>query len=191
MFVENNSIFILGYAIKNTALISFLTAIAFLIIVITSPLLSGISDYIGNKKVFMKTFVYIGSISCIGLYWFDLENIYLGLLLYFLGLIGFWSSLVFYNSYLPDLVSPKDQDKVSAQGYAMGYIGSVLLLILNLLMIMQPQWFGISAPIQAMKISFITVGIWWLIFSQYCFYYLPKGNKKTPQKTKKLFGMVL
>ena len=171
----------LGYQFKNTALISFVTAIAFLVIALKTPLLSGIADYIGNKKRFMKIFVYTGSISCMGLYFFELHNLYMGLFFYFFALIGFWASLVFYNSYLPDIAHPNQQDFASARGYSMGYIGSVLLLIFNLSMVIKPDWYGITgspaeATTKAMKYSFITVGFWWALFSQYSFYYLPTGK---------------
>ena len=171
----------LGYQFKNTALISFVTAIAFLVIALKTPLLSGIADYIGNKKRFMKIFVYTGSISCMGLYFFELHNLYMGLFFYFFALIGFWASLVFYNSYLPDIAHPNQQDFASARGYSMGYIGSVLLLIFNLSMVIKPDWYGITgspaeASMKAMKYSFITVGFWWALFSQYSFYYLPTGK---------------
>ena len=122
----------LGYHFKNTALISFVTAMAFFVVAFNSPILSGIADYIGNKKRFMKIFVYTGSISCMGLYFFELDNLYMGLFFYFFALIGFWASLVFYNSYLPDIAHPDQQDFASARGFSMGYIGSVLLLIFNL-----------------------------------------------------------
>ena len=137
----------------------------------------------------MKFFCYLGSFACIGLYGFDLQNIYLGLTFYLLGLIGYWGSLVFYNSYLPDIAYPEQQDKISAKGFSYGYIGSVLLLIINLGMIMKPDFFGISgseseAAMKAMRYSFVMVGIWWIIFSQYTFYYLPKGNSNHNQKYK-------
>ena len=184
IFSDINTINILGYQIKNTAVISFLTAIAFLLIAILSPILSGIADYIGNKKKFMKIFVYLGSLSCIGLYWFELETIYLGLIFYFLALIGLWSSLVFYNSYLPDIAYPEQQDRASAKGFSFGYVGSVILLLANLAMIMLPELFGIEgneadAALLAMKYSFVSVGIWWALFSQYSFYFLPKSNRKS------------
>ena len=184
IFSDINTINILGYQIKNTAVISFLTAIAFLLIAILSPILSGIADYIGNKKKFMKIFVYLGSLSCIGLYWFELETIYLGLIFYFLALIGLWSSLVFYNSYLPDIAYPEQQDRASARGFSFGYVGSVILLLANLAMIMLPDLFGIEgseadAALKAMKYSFVSVGIWWALFSQYSFYFLPKSNHKS------------
>jgi UMF1 family MFS transporter len=176
---RSNTIQILGFDVKNSALISFVTAFTFLVISIMSPILSGIADYVGNKRMFLKFFCYIGSIGSIGLFWFDLDHIYISLLFYFFGLIGYWGSLVFYNSYLPDIAYPEQQDRVSAKGFSVGYIGSVVLLIINLAMVMKPSWFGIDGAEPektAMKISFITVGIWWALFSQYTFYYLPKGN---------------
>ncbi len=191
LFVEVNTISLFNYDIKNTAVISFVTAFAFVIVAFISPLLSGIADYIGNKKKFMKLFVYMGSLSCIGLYFFELDTIYLGLFFYFLALIGIWASLVFYNSYLPDIAFPEQQDRASARGFSMGYIGSVLLLLVNLAMVMQPQWFGITgaaeeASMKAMRFSFVSVGIWWALFSQYSFYYLPKGNHEV-KVTKDIF----
>jgi UMF1 family MFS transporter len=182
---ENPYILIFGYNFKNTAIISFVTAAAFLCVAIFSPLLSGIADFMGNKKIFMRIFNYIGALACIGLYFFDLNNIGLGLTFYFFGLIGFWGSLVFYNSYLPDIAFLEQQDKISAKGYSLGYIGSVLLLLVNLGMVMFPDTFGISdspknpASIKAMRYSFAMVGIWWIAFSQYTYYYLPKGNSNT------------
>jgi UMF1 family MFS transporter len=176
-----------GISFKNSALISFVTAAAFLAVALFSPFLSGIADYVGNKKSFMKFFCYLGALSCVGLYWFSLENIYIGLLFYFLGLIGFWGSLVFYNSYLPDIAFPEQQDETSAKGYSLGYAGSVILLIINLAMVMMPDVFGISgtkgeAAMKAMRYSFVMVGIWWIIFSQYTYYFLPKGSRNGVQK---------
>jgi UMF1 family MFS transporter len=181
LFVDVSTISFFNYDVKNTAVISFVTAFAFVVVAFISPLLSGIADYIGNKKKFMKVFVYLGSASCIGLYFFELETIYLGLFFYFLAMIGLWASLVFYNSYLPDIAYPEQQDRASARGFSMGYIGSVLLLLLNLAMVMQPDFFGITgtaeeASMKAMRYSFVSVGIWWSLFSQYSFYHLPKGT---------------
>ena len=181
LFIDDLYIEVFGFNFKNTALISFLTAFAFIILSFITPLLSGIADYMGNKKLFLKLFCYLGSFSCMGLYWFELSNIYLGLTFYFLALISFWASLVFYNSYLPDIAFKEQQDSISAKGYALGYFGSVLLLILNLAMVMYPSYFGISGPnpeILAMKYSFVSVGIWWIICSQYTFYYLPSSKEK-------------
>nr|WP_315203200.1 MFS transporter [uncultured Flavobacterium sp.] len=191
LFSESNHyIDVFGFHLKNSALISFTTAAAFLVISFISPLLSGIADYVGNKKSFMKFFCYLGALSCMGLYWFNLENIYLGLAFYFFGLIGYWGSLVFYNSYLPDIAFVEQQDKISAKGYSLGYVGSVILLVINLAMIMKPKLFGITgtdgeAAMKAMRYSFIMVGVWWILFSQYTYYYLPKGRKQTEEKLTK------
>ncbi|NMH29175.1 MFS transporter [Flavobacterium silvaticum] len=179
---ENPYIEVFGHSYKNSALISFVTAAAFLVVAFSSPLLSGIADYVGNKKAFMRFFNYLGALSCIGLYWFNIENVYPGLLCYFLGLIGFWGSLVFYNSYLPDIAFEEQQDAISAKGYSLGYIGSVVLLIINLVMVMMPDMLGMTA-MEAMRYSFISVGVWWILFSQYTYYYLPKGNGRSEKLT--------
>lgn len=180
-----------GFEMKSTALISFVTAFAFLVIAFMSPLLSGVADYIGNKKTFMKFFCYLGSLGCIGLYWFSLDHIYLSMMFYFFGLIGYWGSLVFYNSYLPDIAFPEQQDKISGKGFAIGYAGSVLLLLVNLAMIVYPDFFNIQgeesvATMKAMRYSFVSVGIWWLLFSQYTFHYLPKGVSQGHKVTSSL-----
>jgi len=179
-----NYVTIFGMQCKDTAMISFVTAFAFLIVALFSPILSGIADYVGNKKSFLRFFCYMGAISCIGLYWFNLDNLFISYTLYFFGLIGFWSSLVFYNSYLPDIAFPDQQDRVSARGFSLGYLGSTLLLLLNLAMVMFPKTFGIDGAEEAMRISFISVGLWWIGFSHITYYYLPKGNHNKQPITK-------
>lgn len=180
---DNPYVSVFGGTFKNSALVSFITAAAFLVVAFSSPLLSGIADFAGNKKNFMRFFNYLGAASCVGLYWFSLENIYFGLLCYFFGLIGFWGSLVFYNSYLPDIAFEEQQDAISAKGYSLGYIGSVVLLVINLVMVMMPDTLGITT-MEAMRYSFISVGIWWIGFSQYTYFYLPKGNAKADKVTR-------
>ena len=173
------TVYVFGSHIRSTPLISYTTAAAFVVVAFLSPLLSGIADYVGNKKSFMKFFCYLGSFSCMALYFFSLEHIYLSLFNYFLALVGFWGSLVFYNSYLPDVAFKEQQDSLSARGFSLGYVGSVFLLLFNLVMVLQPELFGITgedASIQAMKISFVMVGLWWIGFSQYSFYYLPSAS---------------
>lgn len=184
LFVEGSDKIVsaFGLEFKSSALITYVTAFTFLVVSVTSPILSGIADYVGNKKNFMKFFCYIGGAGCIGLYWFSIENIHLSLLFYFMGLIGYWGSLVFYNSYLPDIAFPEQQDSISAKGFSMGYIGSVLLLIINLIMVMSQET-GVE-KIQMMRYSFVTVGLWWILFSQYTFYILPKGVSNGHKVTK-------
>jgi UMF1 family MFS transporter len=185
-----DTVVIFGGEIRSTPLITYTTAAAFVLISLLIPILSGIADFVGNKKIFMKFFCYLGALSCIGLYFFSLENIIISLLLYFLALVGFWSSWVFYNSYLPDVAYPEQQDKLSAKGFSLGYIGSVFLLVFNLAMIMMPDSFGLgddgAAKMKAMQISFVSVGVWWIVFSQYTFYYLPKGNMSSNKVTWKI-----
>jgi len=186
--IINDTVEIFGYNINNDSLISYVTASAFLVVSIFSPFLSGISDYVGNKKSFLKFFCYLGSLSCIGLFWFSLDFLWFGLVCYFFALIGFWSSLVFYNSYLPDIAFPEQQDKISAKGFSLGYIGSVILLIICLIMIMKYEWFGFEDEGFPTRFSFVLTGIWWMGFSQYTYRYLPKGNRKQKMTRNLLFN---
>jgi MFS transporter, UMF1 family len=182
---ENPNIDVFGTSIKATSLVFFITAFAFLTVAILSPILSGIADYLGNKKRFMQFFCYLGAVSCIGLYWFTKENIIFGMCCFYFGLVGFWGSLVFYNSYLSDIAFTVQHDKLSAKGFSLGYIGSVILLVICLYLIIGRTD---EEAIQAMKLSFVFTGIWWIVFSQYTFYYLPKGNKNKHPLT---FSIVL
>lgn len=175
----------LGRDFKNTALYTYTLSIAFLLVALLSPMLSAIADASGSKKGFMKFFAWMGGISCAGLFFFDSSNLWLGLLFFMLASIGFSGSIVFYNSYLPEIADPADQDRVSAKGYALGYIGSSILLILNLVMIMKPDLFGIAAGTTLpARLSFLMVGVWWIGFSSYTFYHLPSNvyNKKREGK---------
>jgi UMF1 family MFS transporter len=182
---ENPNIDVFGTSIKATSLVFFITAFAFLTVAVLSPILSGIADYLGNKKRFMQFFCYLGAASCIGLYWFTKENIIFGMCCFYFGLVGFWGSLVFYNSYLSDIAFTEQHDKLSAKGFSLGYVGSVILLVICLYLIIGRTD---EEAIQAMKLSFVFTGIWWIAFSQYTFYYLPKGNKNKHPLT---FSIVL
>lgn len=181
---DNPNVLFMGYEFKSTALISFVTAFAFLCVAFISPILSGIADFAGNKKRFMQFFCYLGALSCIGMYWFTADNIYFGIVCFFFGLIGFWGSLVFYNSYLPDIAHKEQQDSLSAKGYSMGYIGSVILLALNLYIILGKEG---QEALDAMRMAFAMTGIWWILFAQYAFWFLPKGNKNADKITKDVF----
>jgi len=182
LFEDSQYVEVFGINYKNTALIQHTSTLVFICLAILIPILSGIADHKKNKVSFLKFFCYLGSLSCIGLYFFTIENIYIGLLFYFLALFSFWASLVFYNSYLPEIAFPHQQDKVSAEGYSYGYVGSVLLLLINLLMVLFPSTFGFEDTIEPMKISFVMVGLWWAGFSQYTFRYLPKNQIQFPKK---------
>jgi len=156
----------------NTELYSYIISLSFIIVAVLSPILSGIADYTGNKEKFMKFFCYLGSLSCISLFFFSAQHIELSLVSVLLASIGFWGSLVFYNAYLPEIATPDLHDKISAQGFSKGYIGSSLLLIICLVLI---QVFGVDA-----RYSFILTGLWWMGFSQLTYAHLPNNvyNKK-------------
>jgi len=175
---NGNMVDFLGFNIVNSALFSYAVSFAFLVAAFISPFLSSIADYSGKKKAFMQAFCYIGALACASLYFFTKDTVTFSTMMFVLAGIGYSGSIVFYNSFLPEIVSEDMADKVSARGFSYGYIGSVILLILNLLMIMKPEWFGGISKIQAIQISFLSVGIWWFGFAQYSFYYLPSNVYK-------------
>lgn len=173
---DSDMVNFLGMNFKNSALYTYCISVSFLFIALISPLLSGIADASGSKKGFMKFFAWLGSISCAGLFFFDSSTLWIGVLCFMLASVGYAGSIVYYNSYLPEIAEPADQDRVSAKGFALGYIGSSLLLMFNLLMIMKPGLFGIpEGTTLPARISFLIVGAWWVTFSAYTFYYLPSN----------------
>ena len=163
-----------GLPVINTVLYSWSIAFAYLFVAFLSPIVSSIADYTGRRKMFMKTFTWLGALGCASLFFFDKNTIEIGAIGFTLGTIGYGASLVFYNSFLPVIAFPEQQDKVSARGYAMGYLGGVVLLGLNLVVVMQPKLFGITDGTLPAKISFLSVGVWWIGFSQLTFKRLPR-----------------
>lgn len=184
---SNDSVVLFGREFVNTSLYNYALGIAFLVVAFMSPLLSSIADYKGNKKKFLFFFCTLGSIGCSAMYFYDKNNLAYGLLCLIIACIGFWSSLVFYNSYLPEIAAPEDQDRVSAKGFAMGYTGSVILQIVCFVFVLKPELFGITVG-KASQISFLLVGIWWWGFGQLALSRLPKG---TPIATAQDRGSVL
>lgn len=170
----NDLVLLGGRHFVNTALYNYALGIAFLIVAILSPLLSSIADYKGNKKQFLFFFCTMGSLSCSAMFFFTRANLWYGLTCMIIACIGFWSSLVFYNSYLPEIAAPEDRDKVSAKGFAMGYIGSVILQIICFVFVLAKP-FGMSDGLAA-QISFLLVGIWWWVFGQIALAKLPAGT---------------
>ncbi|MBM6498971.1 MFS transporter [Flavobacterium macrobrachii] len=182
---ENDGIVnFLGTTFHNSTLLSYSLSFSFLIVALISPILSAIADYTGNKKRFMQFFCYLGSLSVMSLFFFTgKETLWIGIVFTILASIGFWGSFVFYNSYLPEIAYPEQQDRVSAKGFMYGYTGSVLLLAFNLVMVMKPELFGIEDPKLPARISFLMVGIWWMGFAQITFYHLPNNvYHKKPEK---------
>jgi len=164
-----------GFKVVNTALYSWAIAAAYLLVAIGSPLFSSMADYTGRRKGFMRAFTIIGATGCGLLFFFDANHIELGVIAFALGTLGYGGSIVFYNSFLPVIAKPEDQDRISAHGYSMGYLGGVILLLFNLLMIMKPELIGFDKQSDMpARISFLTVFVWWIGFSTITFRYLPK-----------------
>ena len=167
-----------GFEVANTVLYSYSISFSYFVIALISPLLSGIADVSGKKLSFMKFFAYLGSISCMGLFFFDASNLEFGILCSVFASIGYAGSIVFYNAYLPEIATEEEYDFLSARGFALGYIGSVILLVFNLVTIQFPDLFGFSEGSFPARFSFLLVGLWWAGFSQITFSNLPKGDKK-------------
>ncbi len=190
----NNEVRFLGRDFVNTALYNYALGAAFILVALMSPVLTSIADTRGNKKQFLRFFCVLGSLSCAFLYFFtptelpggdivlSSQALHLGITCMVLSCIGFWGSLVFYNSYLPDLVPPRLRDRISARGYTWGYIGSVLLQIICFLFVFFPETFGLHSAFEQnympARISFVLVAAWWLGFALIPFRYLPSGNSR-------------
>jgi UMF1 family MFS transporter len=178
----NITVEFLGAELSSSVLFSYVLSASFLMVSFLSPLLSGVADYSGSKKKFLKFFCYLGSFACMSLFFFDPANLELGMLSVFFASIGFWNSLVFYNAFLPEIAEPAEHDRISAKGFSFGYFGSMTLLIICLAIVMTvPNDF--ESKTTAMRYCFILVGLWWIGFSQITYRVLPNNvyNKK-PEK---------
>jgi UMF1 family MFS transporter len=177
--VAPQSIRFLGVTKDNSVMYTYSLSLSFVIVCLLSPFLSGIADYSDRKKSFMQAFVWLGSIACGLLFFFTGENTSFGITCFMLASIGYAGSLVFYNAYLPAIATPDRFDRISARGYAMGYIGSVLLLIVNLVTITFYDRLGLENKGVASRLSFLSVGLWWIGFSIYTFVHLPGRTHRT------------
>ena len=184
-FASDNPVFLgIDFHTADT-LYTYSICFSFLVIALLSPMLSGMADYSGQKKRFMQFFTILGSFSCVSLYFFNPENLWLGVLGAVFASIGYSGSMVFYNAFLPEIASKKEQDSLSAKGYSYGYLGSSLLLIILLLMVANFSVLGFDSELQVFKLGFVLVGLWWFGWAQWTFKVLPdksdvklsKGNK--------------
>ncbi|MBU7577443.1 MAG: MFS transporter, partial [Flavihumibacter sp.] len=179
-----------GREFVNTALMDYALSVVFLLVAFSSPILSSIADYRRNKKVYLRWFSFMGSAACLGLFFFTPDRIELGIIFFSIAALGYWASLVFYNSYLPDIAAPEDQDRISAKGFALGYVGSVLLQIICFILILNPgileSLFGFDASDKTLgpRFSFLLVGLWWFGFAQFTLRVLPLSSK-AERKSKK------
>ncbi|SFB73668.1 MFS transporter, UMF1 family [Flexibacter flexilis DSM 6793] len=174
----SNNVNFWGLEVNASALFSFAISASFLLAALASPFLTAIADYSGRKKAFMQFFCYLGSVSCALLYFFTADTLNWSVLAFVLATVGYSGSIVFYNSYLPDIATEDRYDALSARGFSLGYIGSVILLVLNILPILKPEWFGNISSGMASRISFLCTGVWWFVFAQYTFYHLPHKSRE-------------
>ena len=183
---NNDKVFFFGIKFVNTALSNYALAVAYLIIAFLTPILTATADYRGNKKTFMMVFTWIGALACAGLYFFKIDTLELGIILFAIAAIGYCGGIVFSNSYLPEIATIDQQDKVSAKGFAYGYVGSVILQIICFIFVLNDQWFeDKSFPA---RLSFVLVGIWWIGFSYIPFAVLPKASQNYNKLDKKKVG---
>ena len=175
----------LGLHFQNSNLYSYALSFSFLIVAVMLPLLSGMADYSGKKKTFMKSFVWLGAASCMGLYFFTgVDTLWIGIICSITASIGYSGSLVFYDAFLPEVVSEDRYDATSARGYSMGYYGSVIMMVMCLILIINFRSFGFRDEGAATRLSFLLVGFWWIGFSLIPFRHLhedpfglkPSGN---------------
>jgi MFS transporter, UMF1 family len=173
-----DAVSVFGMEFKNTEFYAYLICLSYIVVALLTPILSGIADAGGKRKLFMQFFCYLGAISSGLLYFFHADRysveggpfyIDWSILALFFGSVGFWASLVYYNSYLPEIAEPKDHDKISARGFSMGYLGSSILLIIVLILTV----FTKAIPI---RFAFPLVSIWWISFATYSFIRLPKST---------------
>lgn len=171
--------------VPNSSLYDYTLAAGFLIVAIMSPILSSIADYKGNKKAFMRFLLTMGSVSVMGFYFFEKSTLLLGTILLITATVGYWSSLVFYNSYLPEIAAPEDRDKVSAKGFAYGYVGSVILQIIGFVLLLV---MGKANEPLAVRITFVLVGLWWLGFAQITLKHMPNGTPAGEKNNRSIFS---
>lgn len=171
---DQDTVLFLGREFVNTSLYNYAMALGFLVVAIISPMLSSIADYKGNKKSFLRFFMTLGSVSCSAMFFYGESNLWFGLLCLVFAVIGFWSSIVFYNSFLPEIAAPKDRDRISAKGFAYGYVGSVILQVICFVFVMMNDKLGITKGF-ASQLSFLLVGIWWFSFASISLKRLPES----------------
>jgi MFS transporter, UMF1 family len=156
-----------------TQRLATVNTIALVIIALASPVLGAVSDYGGNKKRFIAAFMGVGTAAVAGLFFVHTGDLTLASWLFVLAVIGVAGSFVFYEALLPHIARGRELDRVSTAGYALGYVGGGILLALNLAWIQKPAWFGLpagpglaeSAATLPARLAFLSVAVWWLVFS--------------------------
>jgi len=151
--------------VNATSAWAFVATIALILIAVLAPGMGYMADRMAGKKRFLTIFAVLGSIASIFLFLPHGDMFRLAGLIYIIGNIGFAGANIFYNALLPHVSTEEDMDQVSTKGYALGYLGGGILLVINVLMFMFPEWFGIPSQEWGVRLSFVTVGLWWLGFT--------------------------
>jgi MFS transporter, UMF1 family len=169
----------LGMNIPSSAILAYAVTIAYLVIAVSSPILSGIADFGGKRKLFMTAFTVLGAVACMAMFWMvGREHWQIGFWGYVVATIGYAGGVVFNNSYLPIIATEDRFDWLSARAFTFGYIGSVFLLLINLVMILNYKELGFADVSIPTRIAFLMVGVWWLSFAQIPRLRLPPDSKK-------------
>lgn len=154
--------------------LAYTHSIGMLFVALLTPLLGTLADLSGRKGDFLRVFAIIGVLATLGFSAIGEGDWFLASALLVISTIGFAGGNTFYDAMLPDLVPVERRDMISSKGYAYGYIGGGLLLAVNLLMIQQPGWFGMSSTLAGTRLAFISVSLWWLLFSIPIFRHAPR-----------------
>lgn len=152
-------------------------AIASLIVMLLAPLLGGVADRKGYKKRFLFLMVVLGAGATMGLYGIEKGDWQSALIMFTLASIGFFGGLSFYDSLIVHVAGNEEMDRVSAMGYGLGYLGGGLLFAINVAMVLKPEMFGLADAAIATRLSFLSVGVWWLVFSIPLFLRVPEEPK--------------
>ena len=168
-----------SWEVPAVSLYSYALALAYLSVAFVSPLLSGMADYGARRKMMMNLFIGLGSLACLGLYFMTGATLMWGMLCFVIAAFSWAGSALFYNAFLPVIATEDQMDKVSARGFAYGYVGSVLLLVINLVFILHPKWLNMDTE-GVTKLSFVSVGLWWWGFSRITLRGLPSEKASGP-----------
>ncbi len=171
-----------------TAAWAYTSSAALLLIALVSPLLGAVSDAAGGKKRFLGFFAGLGILATAGLFFLGPTSWRWASLLYVGGEIGFVGSIVFYESLLPHISRKGDMDRISSRGWAFGYIGGGLLLVINMLWILKPGWFGFAGTETAVKVSFLSVAVWWGVFSAPLFASVPEPPHRMADRPSRMIA---
>lgn len=161
-----------------TSYLAYTHSIGMLCVALMAPILGAISDLSGKKISFLRSFSLLGMLATFSFAFVGQGDWKLASFLLILSTIGFAGGNTFYDALLPDLVPPEKRDYISAKGYAFGYIGGGILLAINIMMIQNPGWFGLSTELAGTRMAFISVAIWWFIFALPIFTRVPNRPRQ-------------